>query len=150
MVLYKKKRDIQALLLATVSTFAFALVMSIPGSAFSFGFAFVLAVSMFGLSAHLFSTLLFVSGMFMPVLRSSVLLLFGHLSASGVFMTMLGLLTILFVLFMSSMFMLLPRLLALPFVSDILVPEPKLSPLPFAIWFFLQIPTFILERQKLG
>ena len=98
-----------------------------------------------------------MSGVFVPLPRSLALL--SVLSVSGVSMPVPGLLASPFVLFVVGVSMSMPRLLALPsvlFVSSIFVPVPGLSallglsPPLFPTWFFLQIPTPVLGRQRLS
>lgn len=71
----------------------------------------------------------------------------GHNSFYGIFVSMPGLSTFPSVL---TIFVLVLRLSATPFLSAILVLGPELSLPLFFIWFFLQIANIFPEKQRLG
>ena len=145
--LCKEKRDAWALSLAATRPSAFVSAVSVPRSAFLSvsAFASASAVSVPGSSA-----LPSASGVFVPVLGLSALLLFTFLSTCGVSVPVPGLLALLSVLFVFGLFVPVPGLSAPSFMFGVPVPELGSSPLPFPIWSDSQTLTPVPGRRRLS
>ena len=169
--LRKKKRDARALSLAIACLSLSTSAVSVPESAppFLSASASASALSVPRLSALLLSALLSASDVSVPVPVSSAFLLSAFPSAFGVSVPMPGLLAPPSVLSVSGVSVPVPRSSAPPsmlsvfgvsvpvprslvllFVSDLLVPVHRLSPLPFPTWSDPQTPTPVPGRQRLS
>ena len=148
--LRKKKKNTRVLSFTAARPSASASAVSVPWSAPLFASVSASPVFVLGSSAFLSSVYPSASGVFVSVPGSSALLLSALPSTSGVSLPLLGSSASPSVLSVFAVSVSVPRLSVLLSVSGVPVPLLELSSLPFFIWSFLQTPTPVPERQRLG